>query len=752
MRRALEERESAGPAALSPEDEALIAAPAAAAAWAWLKRRFAGRTLDLDMSPQLDLGIESLGWVDLTLAIERDLGVSLREQEIARIVTLARSAARDRGRRRGRTAAGTPAEIRPDVVLAPLGPVERGLRALVEFVAWAVMRLGFRLRVEGRENLPRARAVSHLPQSRELSRSVRGRQRRCRTAMLRETYWAGWTGILYTSRLRRLFSRVTQVVPVDLDRAAGAEHRAWRRGAGARSDSGLVSRRRADAGRQPAAVPARRRRGGAAASRPHRPGHDQRELRGVAGRALVPAQVSARSPSPSCRRSTRRRSPALDPQEIADAIRRAIAAAQGTRRDDPVARPCPPCRPLALGRRCRRRCGTRRRARSSTGSAARSGAAATRRSSARSRRSIRSPARARRRCWAGPSGSIRSRRRSSTASPRAIADYDDTHLATVIHPTGPAACALLALVERHRDERRARSSTRWRWGSRCSAASPRALAPTARGALVHDRRHRRHRRRGRGRAACWASTRSACCGRSALAASRAAGAARDARHDGEASRRRLRRRGGARSRAFLAQQGFGAPEAPIEGRRGLGALVAPGADFAALTDGLGTSFELMRNAYKPFPSGIVTHAAITAALELAREAAPDPDAIAAVRLAVHPMCLELCGRRTPASALEGTFSVYHWVAVALIRSRDRHPAILATRWCAIRAIAALRERIEARAEPAYRKDEAEIEIDAARRPRAPPPCRSRAGRGRAAAERRRADTKIGRSVRRPAAA
>src|SRR6185437_5220307 len=32
----------------------------------------------------------------------------------------------------------------------------------------------------------------------------------------------------------------------------------------------------------------------------------------------------------------------------------------------------------------------------------------------------------------------------------AISDYDDTHLATVIHPTGPAACALLALAERHR--------------------------------------------------------------------------------------------------------------------------------------------------------------------------------------------------------------------------------------------------------------------------------------------------------------
>jgi 2-methylcitrate dehydratase PrpD len=161
--------------------------------------------------------------------------------------------------------------------------------------------------------------------------------------------------------------------------------------------------------------------------------------------------------------------------------------------------------------------------------------------------------------------------------------------------------------------------------------------------------------------------------------------------------------------AFLARAGVAAPEAPLEGRRGLGALVAPGADFAAMTAGLGTTYELMRNAYKPFPSGIVTHAAITAALELAREAAPDPAAIAKVHIVVHPMCLELCGRRTPASALEGTFSVYHWVAVALVL---RAAGIGQFSDATVRdpAVAALRDKIEARADPALAKDEAKIEI------------------------------------------
>ncbi len=161
--------------------------------------------------------------------------------------------------------------------------------------------------------------------------------------------------------------------------------------------------------------------------------------------------------------------------------------------------------------------------------------------------------------------------------------------------------------------------------------------------------------------------------------------------------------------AFLARAGVLAPAAPIEGKRGLGVLVAEGADYAAMTAGLGQSFELMRNAYKPYPCGIVAHAAITGALALARDHAPAPAAIRAVRLAVHPLCLELCGRRAPQDRVEGTFSVYHWVAVALI---DRAIFIrqFSDATVADPAVVALRDRVEARAEPRLRKDEAEIEL------------------------------------------
>jgi len=290
-----------------------------------------------------------------------------------------------------------------------------------------------------------------------------------------------------------------------------------------------------------------------------------------------------------------------------------------------------------------------------------------------------------------------------------IADYDDTHLETVIHPTGPAASALLALAERHRmSGPEFLHALALAIEVECRVAKALAAAP----ARVNVAWYMTGVVGGIGAAASAGRVlgldQDRMLNAIAIAAARAAGSrethgtmaknlvAACAAEDGLFA-------------AFLARAGVLAPEAPIEGKRGLGVLVADGADYTAMTAGLGQSFELMRNAYKPYPSGIVTHAAITGALELARDHAPAPEAIRAVRLTVHPLCLELCGRRAPKDRIEGTFSVYHWVAVAL---RDRAIVIrqFSDATIADPAVIAVRDRIEARAEPHYRRDEAEIEL------------------------------------------
>ncbi len=110
------------PAELSPEDKALLDDETAAKLWQWLGARFPGHALGLDMSPEMDLGIDSLGWVDVTLALEHEIGVRLTEQEIGRIVTLRdllREAVAARGRpapAHAREAGGGAAGARPRVV------------------------------------------------------------------------------------------------------------------------------------------------------------------------------------------------------------------------------------------------------------------------------------------------------------------------------------------------------------------------------------------------------------------------------------------------------------------------------------------------------------------------------------------------------------------------------------------------------------------------------------------------------------
>jgi len=207
------------PAELSAEDRALLKIPAADVVWRWLAQRFPDRTLRLDTIPQLDLAIDSLGWVDLTLALERDLNITLRESEIARIVTLRdllREAANAGQREKSAALASAEAQW-----LAPLGLGLVMLRAIGEVLVRLVMRWAFQLRVEGLDLLPARDPVLICPNHASyLDPFALGAA--LPNARLRRSYWGGWTGVAFSTPLRRLFSRAAQIIPVDPDRAAAS--------------------------------------------------------------------------------------------------------------------------------------------------------------------------------------------------------------------------------------------------------------------------------------------------------------------------------------------------------------------------------------------------------------------------------------------------------------------------------------------------------------------------------------------------
>jgi long-chain acyl-CoA synthetase len=205
-------------AALSPADRDLLRAPLAQAVLAWLTERCPDRPVSLDADPQTDLGIDSLGWVSLTLELEQAQGVRLDETAIARVSSVRdlieeALSAKERSFERGVL---PPEELR---WLAPTGPVLRLMAFGILVLVRLTLRLAFRLRVEGRERLPHAGPFVLAPNHAsflDASSVAAALPRR----LFNETYWAGTTLYLFSSAPRRLFSRALHVFPVAAEHAA----------------------------------------------------------------------------------------------------------------------------------------------------------------------------------------------------------------------------------------------------------------------------------------------------------------------------------------------------------------------------------------------------------------------------------------------------------------------------------------------------------------------------------------------------
>jgi 2-methylcitrate dehydratase PrpD len=118
--------------------------------------------------------------------------------------------------------------------------------------------------------------------------------------------------------------------------------------------------------------------------------------------------------------------------------------------------------------------------------------------------------------------------------------------------------------------------------------------------------------------------------------------------------------------ALLAAKGFTSTEQGLEGDRGFARMYAQRCDLDEIVRGLGDTWELAENAYKPYPCGIVAHPVIDACLALRDEPGAAPDAIERIELRVHPLVRMLMGNAAPLTGLEAKLSVHHCAAAALI--------------------------------------------------------------------------------------
>ncbi len=113
----------------------------------------------------------------------------------------------------------------------------------------------------------------------------------------------------------------------------------------------------------------------------------------------------------------------------------------------------------------------------------------------------------------------------------------------------------------------------------------------------------------------------------------------------------------------------------IEAKRGWANTISTKQDYNEILSDLGKRYEAALNTYKPFACGIVMHPAIDAAIQLRNENKLTAEQIERVDLKVHPLVIELTGKKTPREGLEGKFSIYHAVAVALVEERRRREAV-----------------------------------------------------------------------------
>jgi 2-methylcitrate dehydratase PrpD len=161
--------------------------------------------------------------------------------------------------------------------------------------------------------------------------------------------------------------------------------------------------------------------------------------------------------------------------------------------------------------------------------------------------------------------------------------------------------------------------------------------------------------------------------------------------------------------ALLAGKGFTSTEAGLEGERGFVQLYAQRRDLDEIVRGLGETWELSRNAYKPYPCGIVAHPVIDACLALRDDLRAAPDAVERINLRVHPLVRMLMGNAAPHTGLEAKLSVHHCAAAALIRG-----AVGVREFTDIcvddPAVASLRARVTLVEDPAMPKEAAAVTV------------------------------------------
>lgn len=286
-----------------------------------------------------------------------------------------------------------------------------------------------------------------------------------------------------------------------------------------------------------------------------------------------------------------------------------------------------------------------------------------------------------------------------------VLDYDDTHLKTVIHPAGPVASAILAYAE-YRPVTGQDFLNALVLGIEVECRIGNAVYPTH-----YDRGWHITGTTGPFGAAAAVGK---LLGLSVLQMEWALGLAAvqpvglremfgsmtKSFHPGRAAQNGF-------TAALLASRNFTSSEHGIEAKSGWVNVLSTAHNYDEITRNLGRTYEVSLNTYKPFACGIVTHPTIDGCIQLRNESHVRPADIARVDLSVHPLVLELTGKKAPRTGLEGKFSIYHAAAVAIVEGAAGE-AQFSDRAVNAADTSALRERVFVVVDKSLHEDQARI--------------------------------------------
>jgi aconitate decarboxylase len=296
-----------------------------------------------------------------------------------------------------------------------------------------------------------------------------------------------------------------------------------------------------------------------------------------------------------------------------------------------------------------------------------------------------------------------------------VHDYDDTHLATIIHPAGPLASAILSYAEYQGSVTGHELILALVAGIEASCKLGLAVWPEhydigwhitsttgSMGAAVGVGRLMRLSEAQMAHAIGIAAVQ-------VTGLREMFGSDTKSFHPGRAASNGI-------VAALLARQDCTSSEQALEAKRGWANVVAGGGTpkLDELLNGLGKIWEIETNSFKPFPCGIVCHPAIDAAIrchtELTQAYKLDPREIKRVSLKVHPLVVELTSKKEPRDGLEAKFSVYHGCAVGLLYGKAG-PAEYADEIVTSTEVVSVRDMVSIEADPSLAADEAYLSLD-----------------------------------------